>query len=157
MMFRKILNRENSNSYFIIISYCLSFIVTIFVYLTNGTTKVYTNLMYIPIALISSTNGKKVGIVHAITSALLVGPLMPLDVSLKLSQDPVNWIIRLMIYVTISLIIGFFADHNKRNQEYITDLLTHDTVTDFKNIESLKKEKNLNPYPLSQNHNCTIC
>lgn len=103
--------------------------------------------MYIPIAFISSINGKKVGIIHAIISALLVGPFMPLDVSLNLSQEPVNWITRLIIYGTISLIIGFFADYNKRNQEYITDLLTYDMVTDFKNIESLKKEDNFNNDP----------
>lgn len=106
-MFSKALNFKITNRHYIIMSYILSVMISAFVFFTGGTTMVYANLMYIPIALISSTNGKKVGVLHAIFSALLVGPYMPLDTSLNLSQAPINWIIRMIIYTTIAFIIGF--------------------------------------------------
>lgn len=146
-MFSKALNFKITNRHYIIMSYILSVMISAFVFFTGGTTMVYANLMYIPIALISSTNGKKVGVLHAIFSALLVGPYMPLDTSLNLSQAPINWIIRMIIYTTIAFIIGFFADYNKRNKEYITNLLTHDMVTNFKNIEALKREERSSSNP----------
>ena len=139
-MWKKVMKIKNINSYFLIISYVFSILIAFIVYYTGGTTKVYSNLMYIPIAIISSTNGKKIGVVHAILSALMIGPYMPLYVDLNQMQMPINWIIRLIIYTTISLIIGYFSDYDKHNKEYITNLLTHDIITDFKNIESLKNE-----------------
>lgn len=141
-MTKKTLDLKKVNRYSILISYIFSIMITAFVYFTGGTSKVYANLIYIPIALISSTNGKKIGVIHAIISSLLVGPLMPLDTGLNLTQNPINWIIRLIIYTLIAYIIGFFADYNRENKEYITNLLTYDMITNFKNIESLKKDEN---------------
>lgn len=90
------------------LSYVLSAIIAIVVYNTGGTTKVYANLMYIPIAVVASVYGKKHGVIHAAVSALLIGPFMPLNVELNISQTPINWVLRLMIYVTIAFVIGFF-------------------------------------------------
>ena len=103
--------------YLLIFSYALSVIITIIVYITGGTTKVYANLMYLPIAIVASTYGKKWGIVHAVISALLIGPFMPLDKASNSSQEAINWILRLIIYLTIALVIGFFADYYRREFE----------------------------------------
>ena len=67
----------------IILSYVLSTIIFVIVYLTGGTRKVYTNLMYIPISIISSTTGIKRAVIHAIYSGLLVGPVMPMNVEAR--------------------------------------------------------------------------
>lgn len=139
-MWKRIMNYKNINIYFIFVSYALSIIITILVYFTGGTSKVYANLMYIPIATVSSTNGKRVGLLHAVLSAFMVGPFMQLNTTLNINQQPINWITRLIIYAIIAFIIGFFSDFNKQNNEYITNLLTHDNITGFKNIEGLKKE-----------------
>lgn len=101
----------NFNRYILVLSYVISVLVAALVYFTGGTSGVYANLMYIPIALCASTNGKVRGIILAVTSALLVGPFMPLDVSAGIAQSPFNWILRLAIYSMIALIIGFFSDY----------------------------------------------
>jgi len=112
----------------IILSYVLSTIIFVIVYLTGGTRKVYTNLMYIPISIISSTTGIKRAVIHAIYSGLLVGPVMPMNVEAGIRQDFFNWFIRLVIYIIIATVIGFFADYyrkefeiNKRKEEELAD------------------------------------
>ena len=92
----------------LVFSYVLSVVIAIVVYNTGGTTKVYANLMYIPIAVVASVYGKKQGIIHAAVSALLIGPFMPLNVELGISQTPINWVLRLIVYITIAFVIGFF-------------------------------------------------
>lgn len=143
---KKVMDSKNINIILAYLSFALSIFIAMFVYFVGGTSKVYTNLIYIPIALISSTNGKKLGILHAILSAIMVGPFMPLDLSLGLMQEPMNWIIRLITYLSIAFIIGYFAEYNKKSKEYTTNLLTHDMLTGFRNIESLKNEDTHDEY-----------
>ncbi len=102
---------SNWRRYILVLSYVISVLVAMLVYFTGGTSAVYANLMYLPIALCASTNGKIHGIVLAVVSALLVGPLMPLDVTAGIAQAPFNWILRLGIYSMIALLIGFFSDY----------------------------------------------
>lgn len=138
-MYFKIESRKKYNHIFLILSYILSVIIAAVVFYSGGTTKVYANLMYIPITIASSTNGKTQGVIHAVFSALLVGPYMPLNSFLNIPQEPVNWILRMLIYITISFIIGLFHDYNLKHQEQITEILTHDPITQLKNIQALKK------------------
>ena len=135
----KLMTRKKYNKYFLILSYMLSVSVAVIVYYTGGTTNVYANLMYVPISIAASTCGKKCGIVHAVFSGLLVGPHMPLNSLLNISQEPVNWILRMLIYISISCIIGLFHDYGKKYEAYITDILTHDPITKLKNIQALKQ------------------
>lgn len=121
-MFKKDFNKPFfRKEYFHIISYILSAVITVTVYFTGGTDKVYANLMYLPIAVVASTNGKKYGAVHAAVSALLIGPFMPLNVASGVSQASLNWVLRLLIYVTIAFVIGFFADYYKQEFERSTN------------------------------------
>ena len=145
-MEKKAMNLKNTNRFLAYLSFILSTLIAIFVYFVGGTSKVYANLMYIPIALISSTNGIKLGVLHAILSAIMVGPFMPLDSNLGLMQEPINWILRLIIYLSIAFIIGYFSEYNKKSRDYATNLLTHDMLTGFRNIESLKNEENHDGY-----------
>ncbi len=103
--------------YTLLISYILSVLIAILVYFTGGTTLVYANLMYVPVALCASINGKRHGIILAATSALLIGPLMPLDVAAGIPQPTLNWVIRLAIYILIAFIIGFFSDYYHHEYE----------------------------------------
>ena len=141
-MWKKTIEKRKTNMSFLTISYGLSGIISLFVYFTGGTNRVYSNLMYIPIAIVSSIYGKKVGVLHAAISAILIGPFMPLNVKLNQSQEFINWVLRLIIYIIIALIIGFFSDYDKKTKNYISNLLTHDIITDLKNVESLKKIRN---------------
>jgi len=105
---------RNPRRAILVVSYALSVLVTLLVYFTGGTALVFANLMYVPIALIASTNGKIHGVILAAASAILIGPLMPLDVTAGVAQTPLNWIIRLIIYVVIAFLIGFFSDYYRR-------------------------------------------
>jgi len=102
---------------FLILSYILSTIIFAVVYFTGGTHKVYTNLMYIPISVASSTNGIKRAVLHAVYSGFLVGPFMPLDVAAGVPQNFVNWFLRLAMYMVIAAVIGFFGDYYSREFE----------------------------------------
>lgn len=125
----------HKKEYLLVLSYILSAIITIIVYLTGGTRKVYANLMYLPIAIVASTHGKKHGIVHALISALLIGPFMPLDIASNSSQEAANWILRLIIYITIAFVIGFFADYYRlefeRNIEKDKEIFESQLETTF--------------------------
>lgn len=104
-------------TYLWILSYLLSIIITLLVFLTGGTTKVYANLMYIPIAIMASTHGKRQGLIHAVISAFLIGPFMPLDTVSHINQHSINWTVRLIIYSVIALVIGFFSDFYRQEYE----------------------------------------
>lgn len=102
--------------YFLFFSYILSLITAIIVYISGGTFNVYTNFMYISVAIVAATNGVKQGVFNAIISAMLIGPLMPLEVSEDIMQSPSHDIIRLLIYAIIAIIIGYFAE--ERSKEF---------------------------------------
>jgi len=112
----KIRNISVRKAYFLIFAYTLSVIIAIIVYITGGTANVFTNFMYIPIAIVSVTNGIKHGVINAVTNALLMGILMSLEVSTDLMQDSFDWVIRMLIYSMIAFIIGYFVE--QRNKEF---------------------------------------
>lgn len=103
----------------LIISYTLSVIIIFIVYLSGGTNTVYPNLMYLPISIIAVTQGKKLAIISALINGFLLGPLMPLEITSTtyIMQDYSNWIIRIIMYTIIALVIGFLAEHDKKEFE----------------------------------------
>jgi len=101
----------------LILSYIFSVIVSVIVYFTGGTHKVYTNLMYIPISIAGSTNDTKRAVIHAVFSGFLVGPIMPLNTASGTPQDFINWFLRLVTYTVIASVIGFFSDYYNREFE----------------------------------------
>ncbi len=148
MEFQK-LNSFRKRLYPLIGGFALSAAIALVVYFTGGTQNVYTNLMYIPIALFSSVYGFKRGLIHAAISGFLVGPLMPLDVLLGTAQSPINWIIRVVMYISIAFIIGVFSDAAHKREQKISFLITHDTDTGLKNYEALRSETALSEHPVS--------
>ncbi|MFW6306448.1 MAG: PP2C family protein-serine/threonine phosphatase, partial [Bacillota bacterium] len=104
-------NESSSKNKLIVLSYMLSILSAVIVYLSGGTNRVYPNLMYFPIAIMASTSGKKHAVLHAIISGLLIGPIMPLEVASGTMQSPVNWLIRTLFFVLVAFIISFFVDY----------------------------------------------
>lgn len=105
------------NYNFLIFSYILSIIIAVVVYMNGGTHNAYTYFMNIPIIIATSTNGKINGFIHAIVSGLLVGPFMPVIVDSNTMQKPLNWIIRLLFFLLMSLIIAFLSDYYRKEYE----------------------------------------
>lgn len=92
--------------------------ILFFVYITGGTKKVFVHLMYIPTILSSLFWGPYVGWAVGTVCGILAGPLMPLDVSLGIMQDPINWISRLLMFSFIGLLTGYMIDRiHKLNEE----------------------------------------
>jgi len=124
----------------IVIGFVLSVLFAGFVYYAGGTSKVYTNLMYIPIALIASIYGWKLGVVVGLFSGLLIGPFMPITVEPRLMQTPENWIVRVLVYIAIAYLIGFVTDISRKRSQEIAFLFTHDSQTGLKNYDALRQE-----------------
>lgn len=120
--------------------YAISFLNAAIVYFSGGTTMVFSNLNYIPIAMVSSNCKKCSRIIHAVVTAFLIGPFMPLDTKLGISQTTLNWTTRLGIYIIIACAIGIFSDLNKRHGEDLARILSTDWLTSFKNINNIKNE-----------------
>ena len=134
-----IIKERVSNKQFLFVSYFLLIIITILVYFTGGTSKVYANLMYIPIVMIASTNGIKHSIIHAGLSGLALGYFMPLDVTLHIRQEPINWILRIIIYLIIAFVVGFFSEYSKEESETINQKEDDITKAQWATIYSLIK------------------
>ncbi len=131
---------RKDNHYLLVISCFVSILVAVTVYLTGGTTKVYSHLMYVPITVVSSVYGRKWGVFQGIFCSLLLGPFMPLNVSQGIAQAPINWIMRLGVFTLISFIIGFFSDYNQKQADHVAMILTHNMNTGLKNLEAIKNE-----------------
>ncbi|HHW67765.1 MAG TPA: HD domain-containing protein [Epulopiscium sp.] len=105
------------NYQLLIFSYLLSILIAFIIYMSGGTHTAYPYFMNIPIILATFTNGKIKGLIHAVISGLLLGPYMPLFADSHTEQKPLNWIIRLLFFVLMSLIIGFLSDYSKKEYE----------------------------------------
>ncbi len=110
---------NEKNRCFLFISYILSIIIVIIVYYTGGTINAYSNFMYIPIAITASTNGIKHSLIHAGLCGLALGYYMPLEVASNTRQLPINWIIRIIIYLLIAVVIGCLSDYSKKSLKVI--------------------------------------
>lgn len=135
LVFRNFRNR----SFPLAMGFFISLTISVFVYFSGGTNTVYTNFMYIPLAFISSIYGWRWGLAHAFFSGIMVGPLMPLNVTDQIMQSPLNWMFRVLIYMLISLTVGFFADIAHRREERLSYLVTHDSLTGLRNFEALRQ------------------
>ena len=124
----------------LVVGFLLSVVFAGIVYYAGGTSKVYTNLMYIPIALIASIYGWKLGVVIGLFSGLIVGPFMPITVEPRLMQTTENWIVRVLVYIAIAYLIGFVIDISRKRSQEIAFLFTHDSQTGLKNYDALRQE-----------------
>ncbi|MEI8199763.1 MAG: GGDEF domain-containing phosphodiesterase [Eubacteriales bacterium] len=139
-MDQDIISKLKRHNFLLFGAYSLSILIMFFVYQTGGTSKVYSHLMYAPIAVVSFIYGKKHGILLAVICGLLIGPYMPLNVSAHLAQEPVNWLTRIVLFAGIALIIGFLSDYDRKHRKRIDNLLTHDIITGLRNVEAIKQE-----------------
>ena len=114
----KRVNRNQTNLIKILMIIILIVAISFFVYITGGTKKVFMHLMYIPIILSALFWGSYAGLLIGMVCGIVAGPLMPLDVSLGIMQDPLNWISRLLMFSLIGFLTGYMIDRiNKLDEE----------------------------------------
>lgn len=80
----------------------------IVVYLGNGTSSVFPYLYFLPITYAAWKLGAKGGLVVGLLSGLLIGPIMPLDVTQQLAQPTLYWLMRLLFFSVYGYGLGFF-------------------------------------------------
>jgi len=85
-----------------------------FVYFTGGIKYVYSHTMYIPIVLAGFILGGPYGLITAFIAGILLGPLMPIEVSTGEQQSVINWLYRLFIFMAIGGLSGYFSDRFRR-------------------------------------------
>ena len=95
------------------------------VYMTGGIKYVYSHTMYIPILLAGILINPSFAMLVALTGGLLLGPLMPYDVSVDDQQAFFNWFYRLIIFMILGFISGYASQFLRRYNQEIKDLLTH--------------------------------
>lgn len=122
-----------------IFSYLLSLLIAWFVFYHGGTKTVFANLMFIPVSILSSVLGKKYGILHAIFSGLLLGPYMPLSSDEMIMQQSFNWQLRILIYIFVATVIGYFSDKYKQQMKVIINKESEIVESRLATIYSLVK------------------
>lgn len=103
---------KKNKRFILLMGYIMTLFVAVIVYFSGGGANVYTNLAYIAIAMVSSSNSRKMAVLHAGISGLLVGPFMQFvlnDIDGSIMQEDNTWIIRLGIYVFSALLISHFT------------------------------------------------
>ncbi len=112
-------------------------LIYIFVYYTGGSKFVFAHTMYIPILLAGAILGVKYGLLAGLIGGVILGPLMPLVVDPYEQQEFFNWFYRLIVFVAVGGLTGFFVDSYKRVIKLNDRFYSHHPDTDLFNINYL--------------------
>lgn len=109
--------RPASRLLFIIIFFAAG---TWVVYFTGGTGYAYPYVILLPILLSTVWFGLPGAILGAVAGGLLIGPLMPLDVSTDTYQSTDNWLTRIAFFLLIGVFsAGIFQSLRLANQRHL--------------------------------------
>ncbi|MDD4069687.1 MAG: EAL domain-containing protein [Candidatus Izemoplasmatales bacterium] len=111
--------------------------IYLLVYYTGGIKYVYSHTMYIPILLAGIIFGFKGGTLIAIVGGILLGPIMPLEVDLGTYQETLNWVYRLMIFLVIGGLSGYYSKRLRKINKINERLFSHHVETDIPNLNYL--------------------
>lgn len=126
--------------------------VYLLVYRTGGGKYVYTHLMYIPIVLAGLALGNPVGAFTGLVCGIFLGPLMPLDTHTGEPQMALNWIIRLIVFIFIGFLSGFFTTVIRNFFKQFSQYLSTNPETNIENTNYITN----NPLPSKPNQTYLI-
>jgi len=107
------------------------------VYFTGGIKFVYSHTMYIPILLAGMFLGSPYGLIAALLGGIVLGPIMPLEVSTGEPQLLMNWMYRLLMFVAIGGLSQHFSSRFRRKALLNKKLMSTNIETDIPNTNSL--------------------
>ena len=110
------------------------------VYATGEVQFAFLHLMYVPVVLSALAFGVRGGVLAGIVGGLLLGPLMPLDTSTGVMQQPLNWIYRLAAFALIGALVGAGAQLLRRQLRELEWLHEHHPDTGLLNLAGLIEE-----------------
>ncbi|MFA7561106.1 MAG: EAL domain-containing protein [Candidatus Izemoplasmatales bacterium] len=112
-------------------------LIWLLVYYTGGIKFVYSHTMYIPILFAGIVFGFKVGVLAGIIGGILLGPLMPLVVDPLEQQEFINWFYRMLMFVVIGGLSGYFVEKYKKIIKINNRLFSRHPDTGIHNINYL--------------------
>lgn len=102
----------------------LIIIINTFVYYltfeTGGIRSIYSQLMYLPVVFSGAVFGLKAGMVNAMFSGLLLGPFMPIDLTLSNPDELWFWLVRLILLLIVGILTGYLSDKTKKNRKIVS-------------------------------------
>ncbi len=107
------------------------------VYSTGGVKYVYAHSMYLVILLGGFIYGAPLGALTGALAGLVLGPLMPIDVSTGEAQKTINWLYRSGFFILAGLFCGAARDCVQRYLGYIQWLVHHDCSSELPNRQAL--------------------
>ena len=75
-------------------------------YISGGIHSHFSHLMYLPIIISAFFFKIKGGMISALFTALLLGPFMPVTLTLTDNQEIIYWLIRLSMFIIVGLLAG---------------------------------------------------
>jgi EAL domain-containing protein (putative c-di-GMP-specific phosphodiesterase class I) len=111
------------------------------VYLTGGIQYVYSHTMYLAIVLAGFQYGWIGGISVGLLAGVVLGPFMPVDVDTGELQDTFNWVYRVIFFMMIGGLVGYFFDRLRKQTDVIVNLLTTDPQTNIPLFKQMFTQK----------------
>ena len=130
---KKLSKSSKENIYKSLLLIFLSVFVFFLVYFTGGTKTSWPQFNFIIILMAAYFFKVKVAVILALVLGLLMGPIMPMDVNLNLSQSTTNWIVRTMMFMIVGFFAGTMFERNMKFSEQIIKKDTTDAVTGLYN------------------------
>lgn len=124
----------------ILILLVLLIFVTLLVWFTGGSKYVYSHTMYFVILVASVFFGMKGGIIIGLFAAILLGPLMPLEVEKGIMQETSNWVYRLFVFVLLGGVGGRVIEVLREKIVKLQWTTTHNSITGLLSITSMEQE-----------------
>lgn len=87
------------------------------VYWSGGTHMATPHLFYLPIMAATLPFGLRGSVLAALAATVLCGPLMPIDVSTGEAQEPISWIIRGVMFVSVGCVAALAVRVRERAYE----------------------------------------
>ena len=117
-LFSKSLINSKKNQNKILLIILLTILVALITYVTGGTQYAWSQMNIIVIVLAAYFWQNKGSFFVATLLGLIIGPLMPLNVSEGIMQTPKNWILRIAIYLLSAGISEYiFKEIDKNNKQ----------------------------------------
>ncbi|MEX2576456.1 MAG: EAL domain-containing protein [Halofilum sp. (in: g-proteobacteria)] len=117
----------------------LLLIGTAVVYTTGGTSYAYPYVQLIPVVVAAARYNATGGIVVAVIGALLLGPLMPLDVARGIGQTTANWVTRIVFFVGLGAFTGWLFARVRAQLRERDQMAREDHATGLANSAALEE------------------
>lgn len=76
------------------------------VWWSGGTKTAVPHVLYFPVVIAALVAGWRAGAVTGVVGGLVLGPLMPLNVEVGMSQPASGWLIRMGFFVAVGVLVG---------------------------------------------------